>query len=104
MEQSQHPPAELEVPQPERAPLDSQQAELWAQIMSAAADDLELLLLRESLIYALPPREIYARHPDQFTSVAAIYLMKHTIFNRLQPNQAIARLCATATMAQNQDT
>ena len=105
MEQSQHPTAELEVPQQERAPLDpQQQAELWAQIMSATADDLELLLIRESLIYALPPRAIYARHPDRFASIAAIYLMKHNILTRLQPNQAIARLCATGTINQNQDT
>jgi hypothetical protein len=57
-----------------------------------------LLLVRESLIYALPPRAIYARHPDQLANVALVYRMKRNLFKRLQHNQAIERLCYEGTL------
>ena len=82
----------------------SAQAELWNQILLAATSEQELLLVRESLIYALPPRRIYALHPDQFANVAAIYRMKHNLFKRLQHNQDIERLCSERTLAHDGDT
>jgi DNA-directed RNA polymerase specialized sigma24 family protein len=81
-----------------------QQAELWRLILSTTKNEQEQLLVRESLIYALPPRAIYARHPDQFTNVAVVYRMKRNIFKRLQHNQAIERLCYEGTLAHNGDT
>ena len=61
-------------------------------------------LVRESLLYALPPRAIYARHPDQFANVAVVYRMKCNLFKRLQHNQDIERLCYQGTLVHNGDT
>ncbi len=76
-----------------------QQAELWGLIVSMAKSELEHLLVRESLIDALPPRAIYTRHPDQFANVAMVYRMKRNLFKRLQRNPAIERLCYLAMLA-----
>jgi hypothetical protein len=81
-----------------------QQAELWCLILSVAKSEQEQLLVRESLIDALPPRAIYARHPDQFANVAVVYRMKRNLFNRLQHNQVIERRCYQGTLAHNRDT
>jgi DNA-directed RNA polymerase specialized sigma24 family protein len=80
------------------------QAELWCLILSVAKSEQEQLLVRESLIDALPPRAIQARHPDQFADVAMVYRMKRNLFKRLQHNQAIERFCYEETLAQNRDT
>jgi DNA-directed RNA polymerase specialized sigma24 family protein len=90
---------------PEQAVLEQlQQAELWQLIVSATKNAQELLLARASLIDALPPRAIYALHPDLFANVAAVYQMKRNLFKRLQHNQAIERLCYEGTFADTGDT
>ena len=90
---------------PEQTVLEElQQAELWRLILSMAKSEQEQLLVRESLLYALPPRAIYARHPDQFANVAVVYRMKRNLFKRLQHNQVIERLCYEGTLAPNGDT
>jgi DNA-directed RNA polymerase specialized sigma24 family protein len=76
-----------------------QQAELWGLIVSMAKSEQEQLLVRESLIDALPPRAIYTRHPDQFANVATVYRMKRNLFKRLQRNPAIERLCYQGMLA-----
>jgi DNA-directed RNA polymerase specialized sigma24 family protein len=87
---------------PEQAVLEQlQQAELWRLIVSTTKNAQEQLLARASLIDALPPRTIYALHPDQFANVAAVYRMKRNLFKRLQHNQAIERLCSEGTLTQN---
>ena len=99
MTRHQNSATELEGYRPQQELLASQwQAELWHQIVNAAQNQQELLLLRASLIDALPPRAIYALHPDQFASVAAIYRMKHRLFKRLQLDPLIERLCAEAAL------
>jgi hypothetical protein len=79
-------------------------AELWHLILSTIKSEQEHLLARESLIYALAPRAIYALHPDQFTSVATIYGMKLDLFKRLQHNQAIEYLYSEEALTQKGDT
>jgi DNA-directed RNA polymerase specialized sigma24 family protein len=76
-----------------------QQAELWCLIWSMAKGEQEQLLVRESLIDALPPRAIYARHPEQFADVATVYRIKRNLFKRLQRNEAIERLCYEGMLA-----
>jgi DNA-directed RNA polymerase specialized sigma24 family protein len=78
-----------------------QQAELWCLILSIAKGDQEQLLVRESLIDALPPREIQARHPEQFADVAMVYRLKRNLFKRLQRNEAIEHLCYEGMLAPN---
>jgi hypothetical protein len=90
---------------PEQTVLEElQQAELWRLILGTAKSEQEQLVVRESLLYALPPRAIYGRHPDQFANVAVVYRMKRNLFKRLQHNQAIERLCYEGTLAPNGDT
>jgi len=101
MDRYQHPAADPAGDQSERAVLGSQQqAALWHQIVSTTTNEQELLLVYASLIDALPPRAIYALHPDQFVDVAAIYRMKHNLFKRLLHNQAIEGICAEGTLTQ----
>ena len=78
--------------------------ELWRLILSMIESEPEQLLARESLIYALAPHAIFALHPDQFTSVAAIYGMKRDLLKRLQHNQAIEQLCSENALTHNGDT
>jgi hypothetical protein len=105
MDMPHDPAANLAAYHLERAMLDpQQQAELWQQIASATNNDQELLLARESLIYALPPRAIYALHPDQFANLAMIYGMKRNLFMQLLHNQVIERLCSEGALAQSEDT
>lgn len=69
-----------------------QQVQIWRQIFEAALSDREQLILRESLVYALPPRSIYARHPDQFANVVEIYRIKLELFHRLQQYHGLQQL------------
>jgi DNA-directed RNA polymerase specialized sigma24 family protein len=74
------------------------QAELWDLILETTMTDQEQLILRESLVYALPPRLIYACHPDQFADVADVYRIKRNLFKRLQHNPEIEHLCREGIM------
>jgi hypothetical protein len=93
-----------EYPPQQTLPVSPQQAELWSQIVNTTKSEQELLLLRASLIDALPPRAIYALYPDQFANVAAIYRMKHMLFKQLRHNPVIERLCAEAMLTPDRDT
>jgi DNA-directed RNA polymerase specialized sigma24 family protein len=81
-----------------------QHGELWKLILSMVKSELEILLVRESLTYALPPRTIQARHPDRFADVAEVYRMKRNLFKRLQRNPDIERLCYQGMLAPSGDT
>ena len=102
MDRYQNPAADPAGDQLERAALEpQQQAALWLQITSATTNEQELLLAHASLIDALPARAIYARHPDQFANVTAIYRMKCDLFKRLQQTEAIEQLCSEDTLKEN---
>ena len=70
-----------------------QRAELWNRVLETAMSDQELLILRESLIYSLPPRLIHSRHPDRFADVADVYRVKRNLYKRLQHNHELQNLC-----------
>jgi DNA-directed RNA polymerase specialized sigma24 family protein len=72
-------------------------AEIWRVISETTVSDQEQLILRASLVYALPPRAILARHPDQFSDVAEVYRIKCTLFKRLQHNHEL-QLCLEEIM------
>jgi len=74
------------------------QAEIWRVIAETAMSDYEQLILRESLVYALPPRAIHARHADQFSDVAEVYRVKRNLFKRLQRNHELQHLCLEGIM------
>jgi hypothetical protein len=68
----------------ERAGLEHlNRAAIWRLITEMALSAQEQLILRESLLYALPPRAIQARHPEQFSDVEEVYRIKRNLFKRL---------------------
>ena len=64
-------------------------AELMRQTIQ---NDQERLVVAETWEYGLPPREIYARHPDRFADVTAINLTLRNVLRRLQRHPQIKRL------------
>jgi hypothetical protein len=66
--------------------------EIWRLIMQITSSSEERVIVRESLVYALPPREIQARHPDMFADVAEVYRVKRNLINRFQRNHDLQRL------------
>jgi DNA-directed RNA polymerase specialized sigma24 family protein len=65
---------------------------LWCTVMALAATRAERVALVESLIYGLPPRAIWARHPQLFSDVAIVYSIKRNLFDRLQHNHDLLQL------------
>ena len=66
--------------------------EIWQLIMRITSRIEEQVIVRESLVYALPPRAIQARHPDMFADVADVYRVKRNVINRFQRNRDLQRL------------
>jgi hypothetical protein len=69
-----------------------ERANLWRLISQIVLNEQEQIVLRESLVSALPPRDIQARHPDRFADVVAVYRTKRNLLNRLQRNHDLRTL------------
>ena len=81
---------------PEQLILDKLDNEaLWQFVIGLATTPCDRITLIESCIYGLPPRAIQARHPMLFPDVESVYTTKRNLFNRLQRNQELLRLCET---------
>jgi hypothetical protein len=65
---------------------------LWRAVIAAATTPPERVALLESVVYGLPPRQIWARHPQLFPDVAAVYSTKRRLFDRLQRNPVLHQL------------
>ena len=63
--------------------------ELWAAVGRELADPKEHLVARLSFVAGLSPREIRARHPDQFEDVFEVYRIKRNMIDRLRRSRAI---------------
>ena len=78
---------------PEQAVLQElDRTEIWRLIMQITSNLEERIIVRESLVYALPPREIQARHPELFADVGEFYRVKRNLINRFQRNRDLERL------------
>jgi len=78
---------------PEHAVLEElDRTELWRLVMHMTSNLQEQIIVRESLVYALPPRAIQARHPDMFADVMQVYRVKRNLINRFQRNRALQQL------------
>jgi len=66
---------------------------LWQLVIGLANTPSDRITLIESCVYGLPPRAIQARHPVLFPDVASVYTTKRNLFDRLQRNQDLLRLC-----------
>ncbi len=82
---------ESEMPiNPEEVVVDTNEyAELWSSISALAKSPAEQVVLVESFVYDLPPRAIAQRHPQLFSSVAAVYASKRNLLERLQRNEEL---------------
>jgi DNA-directed RNA polymerase specialized sigma24 family protein len=78
---------------PDQAVLDElDRTELWQLIIDMTKDVQEQIVVRECLVYALPPRTIQARHPDMFADVMQVYRVKRNLINRFQRNHTLQQL------------
>jgi DNA-directed RNA polymerase specialized sigma24 family protein len=78
---------------PEHAVLEElDRTELWRLIMDIASSHQEQVIVRECLVYALPPRVIQARHPEMFADVMQVYRVKRNLINRFQRSRALQQL------------
>jgi DNA-directed RNA polymerase specialized sigma24 family protein len=71
---------------------DLDRSELWRLIMQMTNSLQEQIIVRESLVYALPPRTIQARHSDLFADVMQVYRVKRNLINRFQRNRELQQL------------
>ena len=69
-----------------------ERASLWNILRSAVATQPEQVVLIESFTYDMPPRAIYARHPQLFASVGEVYSVKRNLISRLQRNRELRSL------------
>jgi DNA-directed RNA polymerase specialized sigma24 family protein len=76
-----------------------ERAILWDIIHSAVAMQSERVVLIESYVYNLPPRSIYARHPQLFTSIGEVYAAKRNLIERLGRNHELRSLYAERIQA-----
>ena len=58
--------------------------ELWKLVDKLVSNEHERIILIESFVLGLPPREILERHQDCFADVPAIYGAKRNLLNRLE--------------------
>jgi len=78
---------------PDQTVLDElDRTEIWRLIAQMTSSLQERVIVRECLVYALPPREIQARHPDMFADVMHVYRVKRNLINRFQRNRDLQRL------------
>ena len=66
--------------------------ELWAAVERELADPKEHLVARLSFVAGLSPREILARHPDEFEDVFDVYRIKRNMIDRLRRSRTIQHL------------
>ena len=65
---------------------------LWRIALSEAHTEQERLVLVENCMYSLRPATIFARHPQQFSSITQIYTAKRNLIERLKRNPELQRL------------
>jgi DNA-directed RNA polymerase specialized sigma24 family protein len=61
----------------------SARSTLWQLVERLVTSAQERIVLDESFVLALPPRQIHERHPRLFADVGAVYSVKRNLLNRL---------------------
>jgi hypothetical protein len=64
----------------------------WQQVLKIVTADLERVVLEEAFVLALPPRTIFARHPDLFEDIKLVYALKRNLINRLVRSREFRQL------------
>jgi DNA-directed RNA polymerase specialized sigma24 family protein len=62
---------------------------LWQAVLAEAKSDQEQLVAHLSLVLHLKPREIFARHPDQFATIDDVYRITANLKERLRRSPTI---------------
>ncbi|MBK9712911.1 MAG: sigma-70 family RNA polymerase sigma factor [Kouleothrix sp.] len=58
--------------------------ELWRIVSEVAQTEQERVVVSESFVYGLPPRDILMRHPGLFDGAVEIYTTKRNLLDRLK--------------------
>lgn len=78
---------------PEETVLAAQdRAAFWRTVSALATTPAERVILVDSFVHGLPPREICARHPKIFATAREVSNVKYRLFARLQRNPEVLRL------------
>lgn len=68
--------------------------ELWRAIAEEVPDETERLVVHCSFALDLKPKEIFARYPGRYPSVADVYRIKRNVLERLRRNPRIQQFAA----------
>ncbi len=66
--------------------------EIWQHVVSVLKNDQERIVAEDFLIYDLKPREIYARHPEEFSGVSQVRRIKENLMARLRRDKQLSRI------------
>jgi len=67
---------------------------LWSLLSGKMKDEREMLVLYDSFIYGLKPREIYIRYPGTFESIEEVYRIKENLLARLRRDEELKKFLA----------
>ena len=65
---------------------------VWRYILTVVKTEQERIVAEDYLIYDLKPREIYARHKDEFTAVSEVSRVKDNFMARLKRDKDLAQI------------
>lgn len=71
---------------------DAVRTALWKAIAPLVTSEREYIVLIESYVHALAPRQIQARHPSCFADANEVYGVKRNLINRLLRSRDLKRL------------
>ncbi|MBC8162069.1 MAG: sigma-70 family RNA polymerase sigma factor [Roseiflexaceae bacterium] len=78
---------------PDEAVLDrAERAEIWSCVHALVNDPGELVILHESFVLGMKPGDIFARHPDLFSTITVVYNTKRNLLERLGRNQRLRQI------------
>jgi hypothetical protein len=66
--------------------------ELWRHIIGQLNGEAERVVVFDSFVSGLKPRDICARRRDLFTSVREVYMVKHNVLARLSRDQGLRQM------------
>lgn len=64
----------------------------WREIFKIVRSVHERVVLEETFVHALAPRQIFARHPDLFADVDIVYAVKRNLISRLVRSRELRQL------------
>jgi DNA-directed RNA polymerase specialized sigma24 family protein len=70
-----------------------ERSDLWEFVSQLAETEQERVVMIETFVFDLPPRNIVARHRDLFANVTAVYAAKRNLTMRLQRNDELRQMC-----------